>query len=398
MEYISPEEAAKKWEVNIRRVQSYCAEGKIPGAFRMGRQWMIPASAERPSDGRKKLKSESKASDYYRFPVLVYFESYSSQTDLNDEEKELFRAQLLNLKSDYYESFLICKKLIESEMSYIRFGAYCTNVFNCLLLGLSSELNICMNEMEKIKDAEKIHSEDYKMLIASCRFQYTYDTHLFNEIDITRLSSDALPLYELVSIITMIFVDEPMHPQALRVFSAMCRQAEINGCVPASMVMHGLLATLCERNGDNESKIKHIQDACRIGYSEGLYTTLSKYSNFNHMEYHRQMNAYGHDFARKIEKIRNHNTQNFILTFNATRKMALNIDFTTEQGDVILLVCSGFSMKKVSMMKNISVSEIKKTINAFMQKTILKQRQNSSPMQGRFSSHNLACGYLPKVE
>lgn len=41
-----------RWGVSERRVNQYCAEGRIPGASRFGRSWAIPENAEKPSDPR----------------------------------------------------------------------------------------------------------------------------------------------------------------------------------------------------------------------------------------------------------------------------------------------------------------------------------------------------------
>ena len=52
--YITVKETAKKWSISDRRVRILCAEGKIPGVTREGRNWMIPADAKKPEDGRYK--------------------------------------------------------------------------------------------------------------------------------------------------------------------------------------------------------------------------------------------------------------------------------------------------------------------------------------------------------
>ena len=54
MEYLKIEEIAKKWELGVRRVQILCLEGKIEGAVRFGRSWMVPKDAKKPIDGRTK--------------------------------------------------------------------------------------------------------------------------------------------------------------------------------------------------------------------------------------------------------------------------------------------------------------------------------------------------------
>lgn len=53
MEYRSVAQTAAAWGVSERTVRSYCAAGKIPGAFLTGKTWNIPASAQRPARAAK---------------------------------------------------------------------------------------------------------------------------------------------------------------------------------------------------------------------------------------------------------------------------------------------------------------------------------------------------------
>lgn len=54
MKYMIPKEAAEKWGISVRRVQLLCTQGKIAGAERHGRMWLIPENAEKPYDARVK--------------------------------------------------------------------------------------------------------------------------------------------------------------------------------------------------------------------------------------------------------------------------------------------------------------------------------------------------------
>ena len=54
--YLSIKEASCKWGISERRVNQYCAEGRIPGAERFGGSWAIPEDAEKPGDPRKQKK------------------------------------------------------------------------------------------------------------------------------------------------------------------------------------------------------------------------------------------------------------------------------------------------------------------------------------------------------
>ena len=56
--YLSLREAAEKWGVSERRINQYCAEGRIEGAQRIGKVWAVPADAKKPVDPRKTRKQE----------------------------------------------------------------------------------------------------------------------------------------------------------------------------------------------------------------------------------------------------------------------------------------------------------------------------------------------------
>ena len=54
MDYMTLKEAAEKWGVTPRRVNYYCAAGRIPGAVKMAGVWLIPKNVEKPTDRRRK--------------------------------------------------------------------------------------------------------------------------------------------------------------------------------------------------------------------------------------------------------------------------------------------------------------------------------------------------------
>ena len=54
MEYMTIQEAAEFWEISPRRIQTLCAEGRLKGAIKFGRQWAIPTTTEKPDDARIK--------------------------------------------------------------------------------------------------------------------------------------------------------------------------------------------------------------------------------------------------------------------------------------------------------------------------------------------------------
>jgi len=52
LDWISVRQAADKWGITDRRVQALCKNGQVEGVMRLGRAWLIPKDAPKPTDGR----------------------------------------------------------------------------------------------------------------------------------------------------------------------------------------------------------------------------------------------------------------------------------------------------------------------------------------------------------
>ena len=57
---MSSKQAAEKWGITDRQVQSLCLQGKIKDAAKLGREWLIPKDAPKPLDGRTKIAKQQK--------------------------------------------------------------------------------------------------------------------------------------------------------------------------------------------------------------------------------------------------------------------------------------------------------------------------------------------------
>ena len=62
MEYLDVKDFEKKWDISARRIQTFCSDGRIPGAIKKGGSWFIPEDAVKPkriSGGKKKDENQT---------------------------------------------------------------------------------------------------------------------------------------------------------------------------------------------------------------------------------------------------------------------------------------------------------------------------------------------------
>jgi excisionase family DNA binding protein len=58
LDWITPQQAAEHWGITDRRIQELCTKGRISGAVKLGRGWLIPKNTHKPVDGRTKAAKQ----------------------------------------------------------------------------------------------------------------------------------------------------------------------------------------------------------------------------------------------------------------------------------------------------------------------------------------------------
>ena len=116
MNFLSVAEIAKLWNVSERSVRNYCSEGRIQGAYLVGKTWMIPSDAvkpdrkERVSDSKKTLldilrlekESKLKGGIYHKIQIeLTYNSNHIEGSKLtHDQTRYIFETNTIGMEND----------------------------------------------------------------------------------------------------------------------------------------------------------------------------------------------------------------------------------------------------------------------------------------------------------
>ena len=105
--YLTVAQVAYKWGISERRVRLMCNEGRIEGAFRKGRRWMIPAEAVKPQDARHR-----------DLPDLI--ELVHEKKDRLDALRPLTEGEVERLMHDFVVEFTYNTNAIEGNTLTLR--------------------------------------------------------------------------------------------------------------------------------------------------------------------------------------------------------------------------------------------------------------------------------------
>jgi len=60
VEFLTTKQASELWGITQRRVAIFCETGRIEGAVKAGRTWLMPADTKKPEDARLKDGGQNK--------------------------------------------------------------------------------------------------------------------------------------------------------------------------------------------------------------------------------------------------------------------------------------------------------------------------------------------------
>ena len=109
LEYISVRQAAQKWGISDRRVRVLCEQGRIAGARKEGRSYLIPSEALKPADGRR-LRGRLVSQEF-----AALFARIDSLKEELDRRRPLTTGEVKRLQDEFLVEFTYNSNAIEGN-------------------------------------------------------------------------------------------------------------------------------------------------------------------------------------------------------------------------------------------------------------------------------------------
>lgn len=311
-DYITIEEAAQKWGVSIRRVQALCADGRIHGAVRVGRDWRIPAQAGRPADGRTKAAKTLAANSPVenipfpkRTPLLYMSDLYSVPGSADSVTQSLahnHEAQVLFEAEVAYSRGQIDKVYEQANYLLSKHSGFYPILSAGMLLALCAiwhgDLNMWRRAKQHIAQAPAKTDNDRDIMIFTIVAvdSMLYDVEGFPEWFkmgcFEPLHRDSLPaakvyyakyLYAAAyAVATKQLTLEGLQGLTLmsmlpNTIEPMISQAVADNSIMSEMYLRMTCAVTYHLCGNDTQAIRHIDRAVRLALADGLYGFLAEY-------------------------------------------------------------------------------------------------------------------------
>lgn len=308
MEYMSIDDAAKKWGLSVRSVQILCSNGRVPGAVRLSRVWMIPRDAKKPADGRTREGKKQVdgnmplprktpllyMSDLYRAPGTA--DAVAESLAYHHEARILFEAEVAYSRGQIDEVYDWANYLLTKHSGF--YAVLSAGMLLALCAIWKGDLAMWRKAKVHISEAKTTTDYGYDSIaLAICAVDsMLYDVKNFPEWFkigcFEPIPKDALPaakvyyakyLYAIGSSLASgeIEMEDVSGLGLMKLIPAtlepMISQAKADETIIAEAYLRLTCAVIYHYGNNDKQAIRHIDRALEITLPDKLYGLLAEY-------------------------------------------------------------------------------------------------------------------------
>ena len=368
MEYISTKEASKKWGISPIRITLLANEGRIPGAYRLGKSWLIPATATKPE--RKKANrsnSTKKEPENFSFP-LYHFRpdwNYIKDTQLSEQQQNLLLAETAVMECRFVDAFAILEPIQQTPDDIVtEIGCLWNYGICCIALNKPEDFSKAFLRLQMLLAADFPHRDDLAIIL-DCLKTYVQSINSAASIEIfnTDIHEQSLPLTCVLVGYTQL-TKEAIKPGRGNILplELSLRFLQNTGATIVMEMIHIYLLIIYSIRQDTEKIEKHAKTVVQIAYENKLYFPLVTYHRYTSMILEPIIHHYPKDFRNHLHKLISEYETNSTSFFSSINEDSVVSKLTDEDYPYIYAVIMGLTNTVIAEQMGIHTQTVKRRL------------------------------------
>ena len=400
MEYISIDEMAQKWGISPRSVQLLCASGRIEGAKRLGRAWMIPKNAKKPIDGRSKAGRALIDRDMplpRKTPFLYMSDLYHTPGTADEvgeslayhhEAQVLFEAEVAYSRGEIDKVYESANYLLSKHSGF--YAVLSAGMLLAMCAIWKGDIN--MWRRAKIHIAEAPAKNDFDRDTMQLAIS-AVDIMLYNVQSFPKWFQTGCfePLHKDSYPAAKVYYAKFLYAVAYAVATGTLKLQGAEGLYVMSSVPYSVEPMICwanEKNtvmseiylrltcaavyhncGKDEDAIRHIDRALALALPDRLYGVLAEYCRALDSLMEQRLLVLDPVAWSEIKKLYKTYNEGWSALVGAVRGRKIISALTTKQREVAKLAAFGMTNKEIAEKLGMSLSGVKQALLAITDKT-----------------------------
>ena len=404
MDYLNITETADKWGISPRRLQTLCANGKIEGATRFGKAWMIPKTTQKPIDGRTKASKDRKAALLEKDMPMPRKTPFLHMTDLysiagtaeksiaalesNPEAQTLLAAEIAYSKGKIDKVYDSAYYLLHKHSGF--YAVISAGMLLALCAIWRGDLNMWRQAKIHIAEAPAKSEADRDIMTFSIT---AIDSILYNVSSFPEwfkmgrfepLHKDALPAATVfyakyLYAAGYALATKQMELQGMQGLSLltmipntiepMISQAVADDSLIAEIYLRMTCAAIYHNSGNNDQAIYHIDRAVALALPDKLFGILAEYGRTLDSLLEQRISKVDTQAWYAVRDLYHIYMAGWTKLSGSVRGKNLATTLTPKEREVAKLAAFGFKNNQIAETLNMSVSAVKQAVTNVSNKT-----------------------------
>ena len=406
MDVMSAQEMAQKWNVSLRRVQDLCKQGKIEGAYRFGRYWMIPAETKKPIDGRiKEAKSQAQEIQYLPIscPLLSMTNIYNVPGQANKAAKsiahnktakELFDAEIAYLRGDiasvkeYIQTFSEDRKGVNAILGTYMLSALCALYEGNDDLWKKTSKNILTVHCIDLHDYDVVylvHASLNSLVYGNAVVPEWFERGNFEKLPVEIHPYAKVFYARLLYLGAMSLAYKKMEFENIkglgllraspRAIEPLITQAVVDQTVIPEIYLRLIVASLYYNGGSTNLAIEHIDRAINLALKDGLYMILAEHWRELGALLEERIKLIDENCLKTVKELYKNYSDNSAKVIANIRNLNY-AKLSDREREVTKFVAFNFTNRQIARKLNVSEETIKTIVRNIMAKTNITNRKD----------------------
>ncbi len=404
MEYLKISQIAEAWGISARRIQVLCSKGKIEGAVRFGRDWMIPTNATRPIDGRTKIGRLEEAERLNtpmplprKTPFLYMSDLYNTPGTAdecveklfeNHEAQVLFEAEIAYSRGEIDKVYECANYLLNKHSGF--YAVISAGMLLALCAIWRGDLMMWRKAKRHIVEAPIKNDKDRDIALFSITAvdSILYDVTSFPEWFkigcFEPLHKDSLPAAKVYYAKYLYAAGFAVATKQVEVYGVkglsllkiipyilepMISQSVADKSIMAEMYLRMTCAAVYHTAGDDTQATRHIDRAVKLALPDKLYGFLAEYCRTLDTLLEQHICAVDPDAWPKVIQLYKTYNVGWSKLSGSVRGKNLILTLSQREREVAKLAAFGMQNSEIAAKLHISLSAVKQAVRVVSEKT-----------------------------
>jgi len=408
MNYLKIDEVALSWGISPRRLQTLCAQGKIEGATRFGRAWMIPENAQKPMDGRTKASRDAQLNQLLanlpmprKTPILhmtnLYHTPGCAEKAIealanNHEAQTLFAAGIAYSRGEIDKVYESANYLLQKHSGFYAVLSAGILLAQCAIW--RGDLNMWRKAKIHISEANAKDDRERELISLSI---CSVDSMLYDVKDFPDwfkigcfelLHKDSLPAAKVFYAKYLYATGYGLASQTFEIkgvtglslmgllpttIEPMISQAMADETVIAEIYLRLTCAVIYHYSKNDTQAIRHIDKALALALPDKFYGLISEYCRVIGPLIELRLKALDESAWFEVNRLSKIYTNNWLSLGSKITGRQIIANLSAQNREVARLAAFKLSYAEIASRMNMSVSGVKQAIRIIKQKSGLER-------------------------